>query len=303
MIIDIHTHIAFHKLYPSRYIEGMLLSEAGLQSAGVNTLVKAFMNDLNCSKMLKQMDAAGIDKAVLLIIDGGIGLGEAEMSIDEIYAAHYNVLSRHHERFIVFAGIDPRRGEYGFSLFKKGIEEYGFKGLKLYPPMGYAMDHEQLHPYYKFCKEKRLPVLLHTGPSLPFMENHWADVENINSIAGLYPGVNFILAHAGCRIDKDIIQLLKKYANVYLDISGYQAIYAQDVEKAKKQLRLIFQSDLSLKVLFGSDWPLFNLVNSLKKNIEYIESMERFSNDDDVFSSKALAMVMGGNAAKVLGLE
>ena len=70
-------------------------------------LLNGFLNDKDCKRMIQQMDNAGIDKSVLLIIDGGLGMGEAALSIEEIYELYFNVLKLYPERLLVFAGMDP----------------------------------------------------------------------------------------------------------------------------------------------------------------------------------------------------
>ena len=75
-------------------------------------------------------------------------------------------LKRKYPQVIPFIHIDPRR-EGIFDLFKKSVEEWGFKGVKLYPPLGYFPYDERLHPFYAYCQENNLPIIVHCSPFGP----------------------------------------------------------------------------------------------------------------------------------------
>lgn len=269
MIIDIHTHIAYHGIYPPSYLTGMLQG-LGLPAEKIRSLIRGLMRDKTGEQHLRQMDKAGIDQSVLLIIDGGLGMEEPEMSLPEIFALHHQLQQAHPDRFIVFGGVDPRRGEEGLELFKKGIEVYGFRGMKLYPPMGYAMDDPGLMPFYALCNQHKLPVLLHSGPSLESLANHFAEPENILKVAQQFPDTNFILAHAGYSLHKESIREVLKTENVFADLAAFQTLKRGENGYAP-ELELIFQDDWHKKVLFGTDWPLFNLMNSLTHPVEHVQ--------------------------------
>lgn len=270
MIIDCHTHIAYHKLYPDEYILGMLPPQVRLLP-GCFKIVEAFMNDKDCSKLITQMDKAGINKSVLLMLDGGVGFNQEKISLEENYKIHRRVLDKYPDRFVVFGGTDPRRGQEAFELFSKSILDWGFKGLKLYPPMGYAMNDPGLNKYYELCNERCLPVLIHTGPSLPSMKNHYADIKHIRTIASTYPKISFIMAHAGNNITEELISILEEFPNVYIDFSGFQILYSKSRAKSEQYLSNFFGTRLYEKSLFGSDWPLFHFTNSIKSNIDWIK--------------------------------
>lgn len=67
------------------------------------------------------------------------------------------------ENVVPFFHADPRRKNV-FGLFKMAVEEYGFKGLKLYPPMGYFPYDKRLYDIYQYCSDNNLPVIVHCSP-------------------------------------------------------------------------------------------------------------------------------------------
>jgi predicted TIM-barrel fold metal-dependent hydrolase len=308
MIIDIHAHLALNKIYPSSFITGMLTNtvspSAELAKASTIQQIIRFsriiLNDENGANLISQMDKAGISKTVLLIVDGGLALGEAELTLEEIFAIHHNVLRNFPQRVIVFGGVDPRRGDMGFRLFKKGVFDYGFKGLKLYPPMGFAMNDERLDKYYSLCSDFNLPVLIHTGPSHDFLQNELADPKNIIETAKKFKNIKFILAHAGFSLNTPSVQLATSLPNIYCDIAGfYKKFKLVDIDKMD-MLEKIFHKSINQKILFGTDWPLFNIVSTLKGQVDIIHKLHNKVKKN--YSKEALDNIMFRNALSVLSI-
>jgi predicted TIM-barrel fold metal-dependent hydrolase len=71
------------------------------------------------------------------------------------------------DQVIPFIHIDPRR-EGVMDLLRKCVEQKGFKGVKLYPPLGYyPYDPLLMNEVYPYCEEKNLPVISHGSPYNP----------------------------------------------------------------------------------------------------------------------------------------
>lgn len=298
MIIDIHSHLAYYHIYPDRFLLDMFVGMNDNEKEKLKKILPLFLKDKDGSFFLQQMDEAQIEKTVLLIIDAGMGLNEATLSIDEIYDLHYSILKKNPDRFVVFGGIDPRRGQHGLELFTKGVFDYGFKGLKLYPPLGYAMDDERLFPFYEICNKNSLPVLLHTGPSLLYLKNEFADPLSIAEIAKKYPNINFILAHAGHNLTPRLHKLVVNTKNIYVDIAAFQSKYFNiNYEDFSSPIMQIFKGELNKKVLFGTDWPLFNLLHPVTKGIEKLKFI---AENTDNISKNAIENIFYKNALNIL---
>jgi uncharacterized protein len=65
----------------------------------------------------------------------------------------------HPEEVIPFVAVDPRQPD----VVDKAIErlEQGFRGIKLYPPLGYHPDDRRLRPLYEYAEEHDHPVITH----------------------------------------------------------------------------------------------------------------------------------------------
>lgn len=305
MVIDIHSHLALKEIYSPRYLDPFsddIISKSGLTSptqiSFMKKLIWGFMKDGDCEKLLDQMNVAGVSETVLLIIDTGFSLGEPSFSLEEIFEMHHKIKKRWPDRIKVFAGIDPRRGEKGQDLFKKGVFEYGFCGLKLYPPMGYAMNDKALDFYYSICNKYKLPVLIHTGPSNPDLKNDLAHAHYSIEVAKSFIDINFILAHAGFNLDREQMKVMASLPNVFFDISGFQTvvndrnIFSSETFSKREVIDL-----LNSKILFGSDWPLFNYSESVKYQIDHlINNIHRYiTNDQSVIDN-----LLYGNAKHIL---
>ena len=65
-----------------------------------------------------------------------------------------------------FIHADPRRYDIE-QLVAHYVRVKGFKGVKLYPPIGYFPYDERLQSVYKFCDENKIPVISHSSPNGP----------------------------------------------------------------------------------------------------------------------------------------
>src|SRR5262249_21122080 len=160
----------------------------------IQALLEAQHQDHDADQLVREMDQARVAMTVLLIPDFSHAL-ECPLSIEDMAARHHEIRQRHPGRFYVFQGGDPRSGSAGVDFFERTIVEYGFDGLKLYPPCGYSPSDERLFPFYEVCAQRRLPVLLHTGPTSPVLQFECAHPSLVDRAALCFPSVNFILAH------------------------------------------------------------------------------------------------------------
>ncbi|MTI25704.1 amidohydrolase family protein [Fulvivirga kasyanovii] len=296
MIVDIHTHLAYHKIFPERFIEEVsakLLTDNIQQNRFVLQLVKNSLKDMDGESFIKKMDESGIDKSVLLIADFGYFLGEPEFTLEQMYALHYEVKKKFPDRIFVFSGVDPRRGQAYIDLFKDSITKYSFDGLKLYPPCGFELDDSCVYPLYDICKQYNIPVLTHTGPSLNSMRTEEKYPQSILNVSREYPDINFILAHAGARCIEQTIDTIKKRDNIYCDISTFQATMTQDEMEVNFRKMMDSCPD---NLLFGTDFPMFIMSTSQKQLVNSVKSLKKITDKE---KEKLLCL----NAQRILGIE
>ncbi len=305
MIIDCHAHVASPKHLPPKFFEGWAKTvKRGLsrrleprEEARLDQLFAGLNQDPDCSQMVKEMDAAGIDKSVLLVIDFGEVFGDIDVDLE---ALHRDVarIARETGRFVGFAGVDPRRGKTGLLLFERALRDWGMRGLKLYPPCGFSPSDRSLFPFYELCAAYRVPVLSHVGPtssSLAFGHTHPQDLD---AAAHAFPNVNFILAHAAVVWNREAAMLAEYRPNVYLDVAGFQR--EMQGGRFAEMMREHMRRNLGRKLLFGTDWPIHRMLGSQKMWVDHFKGLLV----DGVLTAEQLQWIFEENARELIpGLD
>lgn len=274
LIVDCHCHIASEEHTPLSFIEGSIANiVASLSAQGVPVTAKKLTNmflskmqDPLADGLVAEMEEGGISKSVLLIPDFTFALKDCKLTIEESFNRHREVVRRHQGKFEVFGGVDPRWGKDGLALFERSLVEFGFRGLKLYPPCGYNPSDPSLFPYYELCSYHRVPVLLHIGPTSPVLDFSISSPFLLDEAARLFPNVNFILAHGAVSFVEECIMMCRFRPNVYLDISGYQSTLGFD--PAATAVKKVVSVGINHKVLFGTDFPVFRLQGDQKTFVD-----------------------------------
>jgi predicted TIM-barrel fold metal-dependent hydrolase len=224
--------------------------------------------------------------------DGGIelspGYRKHMRDIEELSAANKGLV-------FPFLAIDPRRIGIMDLIDRKVAKGAGvFKGIKLYPPLGYLPTHPNLQPVYEYCVKYDIPVTLHCsdGGIENFMKSnyvvdwqeksHWEEFEDGKGSRSRYytvpekwlpvlerwPELRIDFAHfgGGANFYKGetawltaILGILEKYPRAYTDIS-----YFAKPGLAKKVSDLVAQNPiLAERLMFGTDYVMLMLDDKL----------------------------------------
>ena len=272
-IIDIHAHIAYRQLYSQTFLAEVTKEFLikGLLKKYVNSMLDKVLSDFEGDRLIQQMDEAGIGKSVLLCTDFDFKKNDTPYSVREMHQLCLDQMRKHSDRFIAFAGVSPFRAADDYGIAAEYIEKYGFKGIKLYPPIGFELTDDKLQKYYELCNAYNLSVLIHTGPSVKgFLQisNYQKDV---CFLANTYKKAKFVLAHAAIKDHKTGIRIASTCENVFLDISSYQN-ESQDNMALKEKLDESLET-VPQKVIFGTDWPMYNFFVSQKSWVSLLEEI------------------------------
>lgn len=136
----------------------------------------------------------------------------------------------------------------------------GLMGVKLHPDIqNFKIDDFRMLKIYELCEKNNLPVLMHTGDSR-------YDNSNPNRLVPIletYTDMIVIGGHfGGYSVWDDAKEKLTGYKNFYVDTSS--SLFVISPEKAKE---LIYAYGVD-KVLFGTDYPLWNPKEELDKFME-----------------------------------
>jgi predicted TIM-barrel fold metal-dependent hydrolase len=290
LIIDAHCHIWEEKLISKEQKENLY------EVAQKFHYDQSLIINGTCDRLIREMDEAGIDKTVLLALDYGD---------HNDYVA--NILKEHPDRFIGFCGIDPRRGKEAIRELERCVEELGFKGVKLWPLTGFYPDDAAFYPFYERVEELGVPILCHTGVSPPKTYMKYNRPIYVDKVAVDFPKIKFQMAHIGDPWMSEAIAVAAKNPNVYFDISAWEVAFKRVPFALFQTLAEAKMTCGVEKILFGSDWPLFAPILSLKDWVEGIKTMKlpmpfkRMMGIPE-FTEEEKKMILGGNAKKVLGL-
>lgn len=259
--------------------------------------------DAAAEQIRGEMDAAGVDRSVLLLADYGLRLGEPAMSIEAENALATDLARREPDRFVAFFGIDPRRPR-AVDLFRKALDQ-GAKGLKLHPCAGYYPDDPVCRPLYQLAGERGVPVAVHTGPLAGPLVSKTANPIHLDEPAADFPETTFIILHAGQRGWFPIaLDLARWKKNIYLELAMWQLELVEDEGRFIERLDQMKKAVGLDRVLFGSDCPGLSKVMPLDRWVQEFrnlpETAERHGRE---VTREESELMLGGNAAKLLGLS
>ncbi len=264
-VIDAHTHTWSRDIISERDKESRRIAAERL---GVEPVL-----DSPITTLRKAMAASDVDSAVVLPVDSGFDQ-EMPLSLTEKTDWHANEV-RDDENIVTFVGLDPRRGEIGLKELERAVKEKGCRGWKMYPPNGFYPDEKEFDPYYKLCVDLDVPILIHQGFTPRHKHVKYARPVYVDRVAADFPDLKIVLAHVGYPWQDETLMIASKNPNVSVDVSGWQ-VFASTVPA--KVFQMIGDAKI-LKVfpnrmLFGSDFPLFEYTMTLNKWVEFFTKLQ-----------------------------
>lgn len=193
---------------------------------------------------------------------------------------------RGRDRLIPFCDLNPYFHTDLNAELRRKVESEGFRGVKLYPTyQHYYLNDPRIYPLYQAAQELGIPVLIHTGSSVfKGARIKFGDPLHLDDVANDFPELNLVMAHSGRGFWFDRAFFLSKlHRNLYMEISGLPP---------SKLLTYFPELGRNTdKVIFGSDWPG---MPNIAANMEKVAGLG--------FPPEAVARILGGNAARLLGL-
>jgi len=309
MIIDIHTHLMGEDLPSKAWWDGFVSTMASLTNKSeekVRTWIPG-MCDTSGDMLVKDMDEAGIDISCVLVVDSGLTkwIGEGKYSIEEQNRIYADAARRHPGRIIAFFGVDPRRAN-AVQLLEKCVKECGMKGMKLMPASGWYPDDKTFYPLYQKADELGIPVLFHIGPETFPNRSKYCRPTFLDEVAVDFPNLKIIGAHCGYCWWEEAAWIASYKPNIYLDLASWQPyVLNRPLERLYKPLRSMLDTIGTPKILFGSDWPTFRQARRLKGPVwvnAFKEPPDEVKAAGIEFTEQEINAILGGNAAKLLGL-
>jgi hypothetical protein len=231
-------------------------------------------------ELLRDMDAAGVTKAVLL---GWYWESHATCILQNKFYA--DCMRAHPDRLAGFATVQPRTGAGAIEEARRALDS-GLIGFGELSPHSqhFDLDDPVWRQVLSLAAERKVPVNLHvTDPASPkFPGRVDTPLEDFLRLAKEFPATNFILAHwgGGLAWSTGVTSL----PNVWFDTAASPLLYGPEV----------WTKTLNKRVLFGSDYPLI-----LYPKTEMAPGFTGLLTEAQ--ADGATPAVLGGNAAGLLG--
>ena len=251
------------------------------------------------------MDEAGVEKVMIMPVDWGLvpAFKDSTLDIWEQHRLHAEAAGRYPDRIITFACFDPRRPD-AVQLLDRAVSELGMVGLKIHPAAGFFPNDRAVYPMYEKALDLGIPVMVHTGPEpKPLYSRHCQPIY-VDDVAADFPDLNIILAHAGLSAWwQEAAGVASVAPNVYLDISGWQAMARLRPAEFYATLRSLIDTVGARRIMWGSDYPALRLLLSEAAWAKSISEPSEIAQEKGIgFSEEEVSGIMGDNAVRLLKL-
>jgi predicted TIM-barrel fold metal-dependent hydrolase len=261
--------------------------------------VKNTYEDPTGEKLLKRMDAVGIDITVFCVVDNSSLRGFTYEVIRDLNQKVGAIAKQFPDRFVAFAGVDPRRPE-ACDLLRRCLEVFGMKGLKFHPDNGYYPNNPEAYRLLEILQEAGGVLLTHTGPVVPPDKGKYSHPLLLDDLAGDFPDLKVIAAHMGHYWWREWAGLAYYQPNLFGDLAEWQILAKRNFRLFCEELRAILDICGAEKVLFGTDGPIFEPLVPVKEWINMLKSLPETSAGGVSFSQQEINAILGGNAHRML---
>ena len=240
---------------------------------------------------IAEMDRNGVAIAGLIanVSANGIGGKEHFTHVDEVAP----VIRAYPDRFFGWVGINPLKGMETLRYIEYGIKKLGFKGVHIYPHwFGVPVNDRIYYPIYAKCCELGVPITMQVGTNTPRSGAKCvARPILLDDVAFHFPELKLIGLHIGIPWTHEMTMLARNYKNVFIIADAHPPR-----EWEKPLLDYITEKewinkDGSYKVMWGTDWPIQTIEQSLKEV------------NDLRFPPEIKDRLLGENAVSILKLD
>lgn len=211
-------------------------------------------HDVTADALLRQMDANGVTRAVIVPVDQYIAVYNREGNDFILGEAR-----QHPDRFWPMVTANPWYGQAAVDEVVRGFKA-GAVGLKLHPAIqGFKITDEIVFPLIEAAGKHHRPVYFHTGTPVSSMPLQ------LTELAMRFPGVKFVMGHMGFSdFWNDVADAARAAENIYLETSSHWPSFVVDMVRAVG----------SRRILYGSDTPMNLMDLEIEKIVRHVVSAE-----------------------------
>ncbi len=305
LVIDVHYH--FLPIIPEDFID-LLTGEIayGLKKRGeqpdqetLRRLARETLVDPDGTLALERDKRLGVDATCVNITDFPVPGVDAELVLRSNKVAA-DLARRNPGKIFAFAGVDPRRPAAA-EIAKTCLENYGMIGIKWHPDFGFDPTAPEAYEVLKVLDKNNGILLTHTG-YLPGGRCKYTSLSQICDILVDFPDLRVIAAHMGKTAWQEWAGLAHDFSNLYGDLAVWNRYADRNYDFFCRQLReLTFYAGVE-KVLWGTDDPFENHTVPTANFIKTLRDLPEKSPKGYEFSKEEVDLMLGGNAARLLGI-
>ena len=308
MIIDTHHHqilSASDEKIRSILADSIRFSKIAFKHVDVEYLfqkAKETWPDPDGEKLMVWMDKSGIDFTLIC----GVDIMEDKELTSEVVRTQNKTIAeiarKHPDRVAALAGVDPRR-DNAVDMVRECMEKFGMKGLKYHPDAGYDPGGPESYKVLEIVNDMQGILLSHTGPMAPPSRCKYAEPMLLADIGVDFPKVKVIAAHMGYINWRQWAALATHQPNLFGDLAMWDTYAFGHYELFCRELRDLIDLTGAEKILFGTDDPVFEIVRPTNDWIQLLKDLPEKAPVGIKFTREEVNAILGGNAAKLLGLR
>jgi predicted TIM-barrel fold metal-dependent hydrolase len=307
MIVDVHYHLI--PMLPEEMLEHVIDAPMWAAKAMGKEIDRETLMERAAEKfadptgegLLASMEEAGIDFTVICAVDNA----DSEVMTADLAQMQNQVVGQiaqnNPDKVLALAGVDPRRPEAS-DMLRQCYDEFGMKGLKYHPDYGFDPSGPESYKLLEIVQERGGILLSHTGPLRPPSRCKFAEPALLADLAVDFPDLNVIGAHMGLINWRPWAALATHQPTLYGDLAMWDVLAFGNYELFCRELRDLIDTAGIEKVLFGTDSPIFAIVEPAKNWVDLIRDLPKNAPDGITFSESEIDAILGGNAVRLLGL-
>jgi predicted TIM-barrel fold metal-dependent hydrolase len=203
---------------------------------------RAGLRRLEASELLEEMDAAGVEKAIL------------DLDLDHPSAHTICVVEAAPDRLALAGKVDPRSVMGAVGKLRSAAADLPLVSAKVIPFMqDLPPTHSSHYPLYGACVELGLPIQINTGIPGPPLPSACQDPIHLDRVCFDFSDLTVVMAHGADPWWDVAIRLMIKWPNLHLMMSAYRPKYLPE------SLLHYMRTRGPDKVMFASDHPLLEL--------------------------------------------
>lgn len=261
MLFNAHVHVSQFGRDFSQWLADVYLAMFAGQDSWITG--KPWTADGWCVSeelLLEHMDAAGIDRALIMAL-AYVPIDCYDPTMGEHIAG---LCERHPDRLVGFYSADPLGGPDEAERLRRGVLERGLSGLKMLPSYNFVpINDRRIWPLYEAAADLGVPVTLHTGWSaLPAGKSLAYDHPlYIEDALVDFPSLRPILAHCGFAWSELVLMLMAKNPNVGADFAWWSP--TQPPWRAAQTLSMAKYLGVFDRLFWGTDYPYTDFESDL----------------------------------------